>query len=288
MQFDWEFLGSALLERDPRPIVVLDLSRRALRTNSAFLSIAGARDANHLQIADDWLLPSSRGSFLDAWGRALAGERLRVSVGVFHQEMVVELLPLLHAGAVHSVLLAVMAMSPTAPFIPPLGVLYEVGLDATGGPGRLLRAFSSELERVDTTAPCFRALHGRDGPCEWCPLKNMPAEGVKTVLHPQLVGPFKVTLFTARRAREAATISATPIDENIYRKLVQSRIEALSQKAKLNERERKVLAHVLKGRTLNDIAAAEGVNARSVKYHHQNMLRKLGAESRMDLFRLMS
>ena len=32
----------------------------------------------------------------------------------------------------------------------------------------------------------------------------------------------------------------------------------------------------------------DGITARTAKYHQQNLLRKLGAESRTDLFRLLS
>ncbi len=56
--------------------------------------------------------------------------------------------------------------------------------------------------------------------------------------------------------------------------------------ARLTEREREVLDLLLLGRTHDDIATALGISERTSRFHQQNLLKKLGAESRMDLMRL--
>jgi DNA-binding CsgD family transcriptional regulator len=58
--------------------------------------------------------------------------------------------------------------------------------------------------------------------------------------------------------------------------------------AGLTEREREVLELVLLGRSHQDIATALGISERTSKFHHANLLAKLGAESRIDLLRLFS
>jgi DNA-binding response OmpR family regulator len=68
--------------------------------------------------------------------------------------------------------------------------------------------------------------------------------------------------------------------------LIAARRERLVEAAGLTEREREVLDLVLLGRTHQDIATALGISERTSKFHHGNLLAKLGAESRNDLLRL--
>lgn len=296
-QFDWEFVGSVLLERERRPVIVLDLSGRIVRANKALLVFLEEGTRTHLvKFVDDWVLTDYRPAFLSAWGRALAGERPRVAVALgptaFHLEPVFELVPLTHDGKVRSVMLVMVdavASGPSLPLVPALGLLYEVSLDGAGRPERLLRALSADRQKLDTSAPCYRGLHGRDSICQGCPLEGLSSEGVSTLVRLESASPFRASLLSARKVRDdVATVSALPLDADSYGELVQARIEALGLKGKLTERERHVLALLLVGRTLDDIAAAEGITPRTAKYHQQNLLRKLGAESRTDLFRLLT
>ena len=243
------------------------------------------------------MLPESRAVFLEAWDRALIGERPRVAVALrptaFHLEPVFELVPLTQDGAVRSVMMVMVdavAAGPSLPLAPALGMLYEVSIDGEGRPERVLRALSSErLHKIDTSVPCYRGLLGKDRPCEDCPVTRLAKQASATTVRLLSHSPFQAQLVSARRVREdVATVNAIPLDEGIYSGLVQARIDALSAKGKLTERERHVLALLLMGRTLDDVAEAEGITARTAKYHQQNLLRKLGAESRTDLFRLLS
>ncbi|MDP1829326.1 MAG: LuxR C-terminal-related transcriptional regulator [Archangium sp.] len=297
-QFDWEFVGSVLLERERRPVLVLDPAGRIVRANRALLFFVEEGTRTHLvKFVDDWVLPDSRPAFLEAWTRAMAGERPRVSVALaptaFHLEPVFELVPLKQDGLVRSVMMVMVdavASGLSVPLLPSLGLLYEVSLDGDGRPERLLRALSPDrLHKVDTSVPCYRGLLGKDRACASCPVPGLSKENPSTAIRLESHSPFKAQLLSARRVRDdVASVNVVPVDQSIYSSLVQARIEALGVRAKLTERERHVLALLLMGRTLDDVASAEGISARTAKYHQQNLLRKLGAESRTDLFRLLS
>jgi len=298
-QFDWEFVGSVLLERERRPVLVLDLTGRVVRANRALLFFLEEGVRTHLvHFAEEWVLPESRPAFSETWARAMAGERARVSVGLrptaFHLEPVFELVPLTQDGAVRSVMMVMVdavASGHSMPLVPSLGVLYEISTDGEGRPERLMRALSPDrLHKVDTSVPCYRALMGRDQPCPDCPVSGLSKTGeTKTVVRVESNLPFKAQLLSARKVRDdVASVNIVPVDQGVYSALVQARIDALGARAKLTERERHVLELLLMGRTLDDVAEAEGITARTAKYHQQNLLRKLGAESRTDLFRLLS
>ncbi len=68
--------------------------------------------------------------------------------------------------------------------------------------------------------------------------------------------------------------------------LLRERRDQLSRDAKLSPREREVLDLLLLGRTHDDIGIALGITARTSKFHQENVLKKLGADSRHDLVRL--
>lgn len=65
-------------------------------------------------------------------------------------------------------------------------------------------------------------------------------------------------------------------------------VEALVQRGQLTGRERQTLDLLLKGAQNVEIAEHLGISANTVKYHVRNLLRKLGFESRTDLFRTLA
>jgi len=298
-QFDWESVGSVLLERERRPVIVLDLQGLVVRTNGALLLFLEEGVRTHrVNFAEEWLLPESRPTFFQAWTRVLEGERLRVSVAlrptVFHLEPVFDLVPLTREGAVGSVMLLMVdagASVHSMPLMPAHGMLYEVSTDGDGRPERLLRALTSKrLPRLDTSLPCYRALLGRETACADCPVRISKEPGsTATTVRLESNAPFTAQLISARKVRDdLASVNVLPLDQGTYSALVQARIEALGTRGKLSGRERQVLALMLMGRNLEDVAELERITARTAKYHLQNLLRKLGAESRTDLFRLLT
>jgi DNA-binding NarL/FixJ family response regulator len=69
--------------------------------------------------------------------------------------------------------------------------------------------------------------------------------------------------------------------------LLRHRITALTDQAKLPAREREVLDLHILGRSDEDIAVALGISKRTARFHASNLLEKLGADSRIDLLRLL-
>lgn len=296
IQFDWESFGAVLLERERRPVVVLDPSGRVVRTKRAMLLfLEDATRVHQVSFADEWLSPAQRPAFDEAWARALKGERGRVSLtllpSAFHLEPVFELLPMSQGGQVRSVMLVIVdavATSTGVPLAPATGVLYEVAIDEASRPRQLLRAASAERARIEP-GPCHRVLHGRDAPCADCPLTALAKATEASTVRLVSASPFRAELITARRlSDELVTVNLVPLNEQLYSGLIQARVNALSERARLSPRERNVLGLLLMGRTLDDVAVAEGISARTAKFHQQNLLRKLGADSRTDLFRLLS
>lgn len=69
--------------------------------------------------------------------------------------------------------------------------------------------------------------------------------------------------------------------------LVSERVSQLAERGALSPRERQVLDLLLLGRTMEEIGIVLDISARTVKFHQANVLEKLGAESRLDLLRLI-
>jgi len=90
-----------------------------------------------------------------------------------------------------------------------------------------------------------------------------------------------------RDADSEATRASRPGGDELYSALVSARVAHLAQQAKLTQREKDLLTLLLMGRSLDDVAVVTGITARTAKYHQQNLLKKLGADSRLDLFRLL-
>jgi len=70
--------------------------------------------------------------------------------------------------------------------------------------------------------------------------------------------------------------------------LLRARRDQRIAEASLTEREREVLELLLLGRTHAEVGVVLGISARTAIFHQQNILRKLGADSRIDLLRLFA
>ena len=70
--------------------------------------------------------------------------------------------------------------------------------------------------------------------------------------------------------------------------LLEERVEKLAAAAKLSPRERQVLNFILLGRHADDIAKVIEIAPRTARLHLSHLLTKLGAESRLDVFRVLS
>jgi DNA-binding CsgD family transcriptional regulator len=77
-------------------------------------------------------------------------------------------------------------------------------------------------------------------------------------------------------------------DRRALEELLEERVERLAAAAKLSPRERQVLNFVLLGRHAEDIASVIAIAPRTARLHLSHLLTKLGAESRLDVFRVLS
>jgi two-component system, NarL family, response regulator FusR len=93
------------------------------------------------------------------------------------------------------------------------------------------------------------------------------------------------------RTRRRSPIHARPPlavrpTTDAMRAMVHDRVEQIVQQFALSPREREVFEMLLYGSTADEIASKLGVSTRTVKFHQTNVLQKLDADSRLDLFRL--
>jgi DNA-binding CsgD family transcriptional regulator len=82
--------------------------------------------------------------------------------------------------------------------------------------------------------------------------------------------------------------SAAPTPPNVddgQKSKIQQRIASLGKTTKLTEREAQILELLCLGGNFDDIAVRLGISPRTVKFHQENVLRKTGSSSRVELFR---
>jgi DNA-binding CsgD family transcriptional regulator len=77
------------------------------------------------------------------------------------------------------------------------------------------------------------------------------------------------------------------IDSTFLSDLVEVKMARIAEARGLSERERQVLRLLLRGRGVEDIATMLEIAPRTVKFHQANVLQKLGADSRLDLLRVV-
>lgn len=76
-----------------------------------------------------------------------------------------------------------------------------------------------------------------------------------------------------------------PLSVDELRLKVTERVANLARKVKLTPREVEILAQLCLGHSAEDIARNLAIRPRTVKFHQENLLRKTGASSRVELFR---
>lgn len=290
----WESIGVELLEREFRPVVLVSADGVVLRQNRAFAFLLSGTRATLTTKLSDWVAESSMAAFEEAWRRVLAGERSKAAISLFpiafNIEPVFEFLPIVggHDGLVSAVLVMMVGLSSslTPRFIPAVGIHYEIERLSETQPMRLIRNISIEGEQRPTSGRrCYEVLFGRTQKCPTCPI----GKGDGPQLHVEGTTPLRLRLAWAREfSDQRFAVTMVDLDEKAYRSVVQGRVDSLSEVARLNTRERRVLDLILLGRSLDDIGESEGFTTRTAKYHQQNLLRKLGAESRVDLLRLLT
>jgi len=168
--------------------------------------------------------------------------------------------------------------------------------------GRLVITASPSAPRSSVVVPsgaaaprCFRVFENRDSACPDCPILRTPSsssassgasewprssvrrrpDGYELVT--AVLVPAKFLYRVQRQRLSDAGIAA----------IREAKLDAIATEAKLSDRERSVLEHLVLGRSLEDIGTTLGISVRTVKFHQTNILDKVGAASRADLTRLI-
>jgi DNA-binding NarL/FixJ family response regulator len=106
------------------------------------------------------------------------------------------------------------------------------------------------------------------------------------VLLPEADDAFRVV---TAEAVDDATVRVTVryLAARLLPELVDAKAARTAAEGALSERERQVLTLLLRGRGVEDIATMLEIAPRTVKFHQANVLQKLGADSRLDLLRVV-
>ncbi|HEX3345560.1 MAG TPA: helix-turn-helix transcriptional regulator [Polyangiaceae bacterium] len=106
------------------------------------------------------------------------------------------------------------------------------------------------------------------------------------VVLPDTDGAFRVV---SRRdvGHRTARVTVRCLASNLLPDLVDAKVARVADSSGLSERERQVLRLLLRGRGVEDIATMLEIAPRTVKFHQANVLQKLGADSRLDLLRVV-
>jgi DNA-binding CsgD family transcriptional regulator len=137
---------------------------------------------------------------------------------------------------------------------------------------------------------CFRALYGRDRPCDACPA--LPATAHEEVAIRRSIvlrsdEPLRLDVVSAEARPGACTLTAFSVDEELLSGLLRKKVAVLATRSGLSEREKAVLDLLLLGRSHAEVSLVLAISARTVKYHQRNIQKKLGLDSRLDLTRLL-
>lgn len=133
---------------------------------------------------------------------------------------------------------------------------------------------------------CHQVLFERETPCEGCPLRQTPNGRLAGVVRGGSSDGTRPYIVVASRPNSStALVSATAIDGAMLQRIIGVQLDRRARQAGLTVREREVLDLVMLGRSASEIAAALRIAASTAKFHQANALRKLGVESRADLYR---
>ena len=112
------------------------------------------------------------------------------------------------------------------------------------------------------------------------------AHDASEVLLPESDDTFRVV--TAESVDDATVrVTIRYLSTRLLPELVDAKVARTAGDGALSDRERQVLTLLLRGRGVEDIATMLEIAPRTVKFHQANVLQKLGADSRLDLLRVI-
>lgn len=136
------------------------------------------------------------------------------------------------------------------------------------------------------TGKCFELIRGRSERCLGCPLPRIGSSGDRAFgLLDGEDGSYE--LVSARREGDVADVQRVRLSEDVVSALCGEKLRRLAQRALLSPREASVLELMVSGAPIKQIASVLAISARTAKFHSANLLRKLGAGSRLTLLRVV-
>jgi PAS domain S-box-containing protein len=297
---DWSAAAASLVERLDRPTVLLDEQGRICLFNGSMEELLGRR---RIEVLDrlwvDEFVPKEEAESA-SWRlkEALAGTVDRCECPVITRSgqrllLTLDIAPLGHQG--RPALLAVVTLVKHA--TEPLdhhGVTvlnYEIST-ATSDFGRI-RKVSCTDEALCRAAvigeKCFTALHHRSRPCEGCPALLPDGATRRSNVVPSKWDDAPFAIVTGEPSEDGSRrMTAYFLGRSVVAGLTRARVNQLAESAGLSDREREVLDLLLLGRSPREMSHALGISERTIKFHQTNILGKVGADSRLDIFRLLS
>ncbi len=288
---DWAAIAETVADEQRRPVLVLDgrgFIRLINRMGAELLGVSRGNQLVGRHFRELFVNPCNREQFKGAVRGAFrsAERELRTADGRLVQ-VLVDLAPV-GRGKRKGLIVTVMTATPVRGEGLPEDLDYEISTDLSDF-GRLQRVLPSSGQALHLVGRlCYEVLMNAKTPCNDCP-----------ALRPSNGWP-RVTVRSARDGRGTyEVVTAMPHGRSLLRVKVRqftnemlaavfdARVVGLADQADLTERERSMLKYLVMGRHISDIATIMGISLRTVKFHQANILRKLGADSRIDLMRLV-
>lgn len=286
----WKSLAGHLLQRASFPALVIDARGRIQMVNWWLELATGRREAEieKRSFVHELVAPEAREEASCQMEAILAGDldALRTRIGRWDGK------PL------DAVMTATTIDAPGTRLVVLEGELREPHLEVPEVPGMEVYEICSTGDAFGElrfrwpggTAGemCFTSRYDRARPCPHCPARELrPGERARTGVI-RMTGEAWYDLVTARYVGPTvARVGVMRVTEDALSELLETRILRMAEEHELSERERVVLHLLLLGRSLREIGETLKISIRTVKFHQTNVLRKLGAQSRMDLLRVL-
>lgn len=284
---EWLRVAMALLERRSEPSVLMDRTARVVAANAVFGDMMG--------VPSDALAGRPWADACGADADAVQGRLERAgaadvtsdewvvrTAGGFALRLSVQIAPIPETPAI---LVSVVRWCVAEGQAPAVGTRsYEVRVRPFGA---LVWAQSTDGAPVALGQPCFTALHQRVAPCPDCPAGAALRPG-QTRVGVIVSGRGEPEIISAQSvSKDTLRLTARRVDDGLFAELVEAKLVEHAGRAALTQRELEVLHLLTLGRAPADVARALGFSVSTAKFHVQNVLRKLGAESRVDLLRVL-
>lgn len=279
---------------DEQPLLVLDEQRHIQFVNQAFERLGwSAGDVAGMDMAKALCRPANAKSVASTLEKAFAG-RLRASKLSVRNSAGRDInlsvrFSLMKGGSLHGLAVTVHAWHPVDRA--PEACLGDLVYDVTTRPfGTVTSVSGSALTmRPETVVGrrCFTVFSDRMAPCVGCPARTATGKmqlGVVSSLRTSA----SVSLVAARLVDSAMVrVNVIELPSGVVNQIIQARMTQLYAQHAVTPREREVLDLIVLGCSVLDIGAALHISRSTAKFHQANALKKLGAESRVDLLRLL-